>query len=168
MTNLQDIEAIKRLKYAYLRALDLKQWDELAACLTDDATAAYSDGKYSFTGRDQIMRFLRDALGSGSKITVHRVQQPELDITSESTATGTWALDDVVIDTGANITRRGAAFYRDEYVKTPVGWKIRHTGYQRVYEEVESRADTPSLRLTANRWHVPEEKNKPRMNTDEH
>ena len=152
MSDLHDIEAIKRVKYAYLRALDLKQWDDLAACLSEDATAAYSDGKYSFTGRDAIMRFLRDALGSTTKITVHRVQQPEIDLTSPTTATGTWALDDVVIDTATNITLRGAAFYHDEYVKTAAGWKIRHTGYQRVYEEVESRADTPSLRLTANRW----------------
>lgn len=152
MTDLHEIEAIKRLKYTYLRALDLKQWDELADCLAVDATAAYSDGKYSFSGREQIMAFLRQALGSETKITVHRVQQPEIDLTSATSATGTWALDDVVIDTATNITLRGAAFYHDEYVKTVNGWKIRHTGYQRVYEEVESRADTPSLRLTANRW----------------
>jgi ketosteroid isomerase-like protein len=152
MTDLNEIEAIKRLKYAYLRALDLKQWDELAACLTEDATAAYSDGKYSFSGREQIMDFLKQALGSTSKITVHRAQQPEIALSGPTSATGTWALDDVVIDTDANITLRGAAFYRDEYVKTATGWKIRHTGYQRVYEEVESRGDTPTLRLTANRW----------------
>lgn len=60
--DLHEVEAIKRLKYTYLRALDLKRWDELAACLSEDATAAYSDGKYSFTGREQIMQFLRQAL----------------------------------------------------------------------------------------------------------
>lgn len=152
LNDLEEIEAIKRLKYTYLRALDLKHWDDLAGCLTKDATAAYSDGKYSFKSRDEIMQFLQQALGASSKITVHRVQQPEIDLTSPTRATGTWALDDIVIDTASNITLRGAAFYRDEYVKTSGGWKIRHTGYERVYEEVESRADTPSLRLTANRW----------------
>jgi hypothetical protein len=151
-TDLAEIEAIKRLKYAYVRALDLKQWDELAACLTEDATSAYSDGKYTFTGREQIMEFLRAALASGSKITVHRVQQPEIALTSPTTARGTWALDDIVIDTAAHTTLRGSAFYRDEYVKIGDQWKIRHTGYQRIFEEVESRADLPSLRLTANRW----------------
>jgi hypothetical protein len=152
MTDLHDIEAIKRLKYAYLRALDLKQWDEMAACFTEDATAAYSDGRFSFTGLEKIMEFLRMALDSPTKITVHRAQQPEIDLTSETTATGTWALDDVVIDTAGNTTLRGSAFYRDEYVKTAAGWKIRHTGYQRIYEEIEARADSPSLKLTANRW----------------
>ncbi len=152
MVDLQAIEAIKRLKYQYLRCLDLKQWDEMAECFTEDATAAYGDGKYSFAGRDQIMQFLREALGPREKISSHRVQQPEIDFTSATTATGVWALDDIVIDTKSNTVIRGAAFYRDEYVKIGGQWKIKSTGYQRLFEERLSRSDTPSWRLTANRW----------------
>jgi hypothetical protein len=152
MVDLQAIEAIKRLKYQYLRCLDLKQWDEMAECFTEDATAAYGDGKYSFAGRDQIMQFLREALGPREKISSHRVQQPEIDFTSATTATGAWALDDIVIDTKSNTVIRGAAFYRDEYVKIGGQWKIKSTGYQRLFEERLSRSDTPSWRLTANRW----------------
>lgn len=155
MVDLQEIEAIKRLKYTYLRCLDLKQWDEMAACFTPDATAAYGDGKYSFNGRDQIMQFLRDALGGHSLISSHRVQQPEIDLTSATTATGIWALDDVVIETSSGTTIRGAAFYHDEYVKVGGQWKIKSTGYQRLFEERFSRADTPSWHLTANRWENP-------------
>src|SRR5207244_13306634 len=40
-----ELEAIKRLKYRYARNLDLKDWDEVRACFTKDATAAYSGGK---------------------------------------------------------------------------------------------------------------------------
>jgi len=152
MVDLQEIEAIKRLKYTYCRCLDEKRWDEMAACLTEDATAAYSDGTYSFGTRDQIMQFLRDALGAHSMVTSHRVHQPEIDLTSATTATGIWALDDVVIETYTNTIIRGAAFYRDEYVKTGGQWKIMSTGYQRLYEEMFLRSDTPSWRLTANRW----------------
>ena len=152
MVDLQEIEAIKRLKYAYCRCLDEKRWDEMAQCLTADATAAYSDGQYSFAGRDAIMQFLRDALAGHHMITSHRVHQPEIDLTSATTATGIWALDDIVIETKANIVIRGTAFYRDEYAKVAGQWKIRHTGYQRIYEEMFSRSDTPSWQLTANRW----------------
>lgn len=152
MADLQEIEAIKRLKYTYLRCLDLKQWTELAECFTADATAAYGDGKYSFVGRDNIMQFLRDALGSPTIISSHRVQQPEIDLTSATTATGIWALDDTVIETQSKSTIRGAAFYRDDYVKVGGQWKIKSTGYQRLFEERLSRSDTPSWRLTANRW----------------
>lgn len=152
MNDLHEIEAIKRLKYKYLRCLDLKQWDEMEECFTADATAAYGDGKYSFGNRDEIMRFLRDALGPSHMITSHRVQQPEIDLLGPASATGVWALDDTVIETNANIVIRGAAFYRDEYVKVGGEWKIKSTGYERIFEEMFSRRDTPSWQLTANRW----------------
>ena len=152
MADLQELEAIKRLKYKYLRCLDEKQWDEMAECFTDDATVAYGDGKFSFSGRERIMGFLRDALGPHSRITSHRVQQPEIDFTGPATATGVWALDDVVIDTESRSVIRGAAFYRDEYVKVGGQWRIKSTGYRRLFEEWFSRGDTPSWRLTANRW----------------
>jgi hypothetical protein len=155
MTDLHELEAIKRLKYRYCRCLDEKKWDELEQCLTEDAISAYGDGQYSFNGRAAIMEFLRDALGTSKRISRHRVHQPEIDFTSPTTATGIWALDDVVIETSGGITIRGAAFYYDEYVKIGGAWKIRSTGYQRLYEEMESRADTPSLRLTANRFEHP-------------
>ncbi|HVO27305.1 MAG TPA: nuclear transport factor 2 family protein [Candidatus Margulisiibacteriota bacterium] len=152
MADLQEIEAIKRLKYRYLRCLDEKRWEEMTECFTADATSAYGDGDYSFAGRDQIVQFLREALGSPSIISAHRVQQPEIDLTSATTATGVWALDDTVMHTESKSIIRGAAFYHDEYVKIGGQWKIKSTGYQRLFEERLSRVDTPSWRLTANRW----------------
>jgi uncharacterized protein (TIGR02246 family) len=145
---LTELEAIKRLKYRYLRCLDQKRWQELATCFTEDATSAYGDGKYAFEGRAAIMAFLEEAMPE-TMLTSHRVHQPEIELTSATTATGVWALDDVVIETRGKFTIRGAAFYHDEYVKVDGQWKIRATGYQRIYEEMESRTDTPSLRLTA-------------------
>ena len=152
MVDLQEIEAIKRLKYTYLRCLDLKRWPELEACFTADATAAYGDGKYSFPSRDTIMQFLRDALGSRTMISSHRVHQPEIDLTSATTATGIWALEDTVIETSSHTVIRGAGFYHDAYVKVGGQWKIKSTGYERIFEETLMRSDTPSWRLTANRW----------------
>ena len=150
MADLHEIEAIKRLKYRYCRTLDQKLWDELEQCLTEDCRSAYGDGHFSFDGRAAIMTFLRDALGPGTRISSHRVHQPEIEITSPTTATGVWALDDIVIETEAKLTIRGAAFYHDEYVKLDGQWKIKSTGYERTFEEVESRADTPSLLVTEN------------------
>jgi hypothetical protein len=152
MVDLQEIEAIKRLKYRYCRCLDEKRWEELGECLIENATAAYSDGTYSFAGRAAILGFLREALGPTTRISSHQVHQPEIDLTSPTTATGVWALEDLVIETSANVTIRGTAFYRDEYVKVGGEWKIKSTGYSRIYEEMQSRTETPSLRLTINRW----------------
>jgi len=44
---LVEIEAIKRLKYKYLRCIDQKRWDELAETFTEGATCSYGDGKFS-------------------------------------------------------------------------------------------------------------------------
>jgi len=147
--DLHELEAIKRLKYRYLRCLDQKRWDELADCFTPDARSSYGGGRYAFEGREAIMDFLRKAMGAPSFLSSHRAHHPEIELTGPDTATGVWALEDTVIETRAAITIRGAAFYTDEYVKVDGAWKIRFTGYRRTYEEIESRRDRPGLRLTA-------------------
>ena len=148
MYDLQTIEAIKRLKYMYMRCLDQKLWDEMAECFVEDATAAYSGGKYSFQGRDALLAFLKDSMGSPKVLSSHRVHHPEIDITSETTATGRWGLEDVFINEEMGVTVRGAAYYEDEYVKVGDTWKIKHTGYERAYEEMESRNDMTWLTIT--------------------
>ena len=152
MIDLQEIEAIKRLKYRYMRCIDQKLWSELEQCFAEDASASYSGGKYAFSGRDAIMKFLVEAMSRPSFLSSHRVHQPEIDLTSETTATGIWALEDTVIDTQHDITLRGAAFYRDEYVKIDGDWKIQSTGYERTFEEIQSRKDCPGLTLTQRQW----------------
>src|SRR5262249_7061665 len=55
---LEDVEAIKQLKHRYWRCLDLKLWDELAGCFTQDAHVEYGEGRYRFQGVKAIMHFL--------------------------------------------------------------------------------------------------------------
>lgn len=150
--DLVEIEAIKRLKYKYARCLDQKRFDEIGECFTDDATAAYSGGKYEYRGRDEIVGFLRRTMSAETFLSSHRMHHPEIDLTGPDTATGTWALEDTVVETQWQITIRGAAFYSDEYVKVAGEWRIRHTGYKRTYEELQPRADVPGLKLTASWW----------------
>ena len=152
LRELVEIEAIKRLKYKYIRCVDQKRWDELAETFSEDATSSYGDGKFSFSGRDAILDFLRKGMSAPSFHSAHHVHHPEIELTSETTARGTWALEDTVIEKAAGWSLRGAAFYEDEYVKQGGRWLIRHTGYTRIYEESHLRKDIPSLRLTASRW----------------
>jgi hypothetical protein len=150
--DLVEHEALKRLKYKYLRCLDQKLWDEMVECFTPDAVAAYSGGKYSYEGRDAILAFLKKSMGAETFLSSHRCHHPEIELTGSDTATAVWALEDVVIEEKWGITIRGAAFYRDEYVKRDGAWKIARTGYKRTYEEIQSRKDVPGLRLTASWW----------------
>jgi hypothetical protein len=147
---LEDLEAIKRLKYRYWRCLDLKRWDELAGCFTDDATVDYGGGTYRFQGVDAIMRFLRESLGAHTgALGSHHGHHPEIELTGETTARGTWALDNYLFNAAQKRSVRIAAFYHDEYVKLGGTWRIQHTGYTYVFHEEWSRDDTPSLRLLA-------------------
>ena len=41
----REIEAIKALKYKYMRSIDQKLWDTMRECFTEDATTAYSGGR---------------------------------------------------------------------------------------------------------------------------
>ena len=146
MPNLEDLHAIEQLKYRYIRCLDLKNWDEFAATLTDDVVASY--GTLQFCGRDAVVDFMRASLGAAI-ITVHHVHHPEITVDVDR-ATGTWYLQDTVLITEQRMLLRGAAFYDDEYVRAETGWRITRTGYTRSYESLETLPD--SWRLTSNRW----------------
>ncbi len=153
--DLVEIERIRRLKYRYLRCVDLKRWDEIGDVFTDDATADYgtpSAGRpLNLANREEIVAFLRDSLGNDI-ITLHSAGQPEIDVDGD-TATGTWRFEDTVIATAYKVVITGAAFYEDTYRRCGDGaWRISHTGYQRIYEASMSLDDLPTWRLTANRW----------------
>jgi SnoaL-like domain len=149
------LEEIRRVKYRYLRCVDLKLWDDMVDVFTPDATADYGTpamGKpLQLASRDEIVGFLRDSLGSGI-ITLHAAGQPEIEIDGDN-AIGTWRFEDTVIVTEHKLMIKGAAFYEDRYARGDDGrWRIAHTGYVRIYETMMSLDDVPSWKLTANRW----------------
>jgi len=146
-----ELEAIRRLKYAYFRTLDLKQFDELGQLLTVDATAAYEDGRTRLDGRDAIVAWLTEVLGDPGIATEHHGHHPEIELTSDSTAEGTWYLQDRVIVPAADLEIGGTAFYDDRYRRTPEGWRIAHTGYVRVFEEHRTHS-TLALRSFTSRF----------------
>lgn len=141
------IEAIKQLKYAYLRHLDLKEWDAVAALFTPDVVSTYSDGKHSYNGREAVMAFLSGSLSHKRVVTKHQVHHPEITFNEAMTeARGIWYLTDAVINTVSRDPAKhfliaGTAFYDERYVKTAEGWRIAAIGYKRVYEETVARAN---------------------------
>ncbi len=149
---LVDLEAIKQLKFRYLRHLDLKEWDALLGCFSEDARAAYADGQYSFRGRDAIVNFLREVLGSTERLSLHRCHHPEISFVGPDRARGCWALDDLVIDGPSGTVLQGAAYYEDEYERVAGEWKIRFTSYRRVFEQVWQERDLPSLVRKVSWW----------------
>ena len=144
------IEAIKRVKYRYLRALDTKHWDDFAGTLTEDVTADYGKSMgsdHKFADRDSLVTFMRTVMPA-NLISEHRVNHPEITLTGPDSASGIWYLQDRVIVPEANLMLIGAAFYHDTYRRTADGWKISSTGYQRTSDATLPLSDIPGFKVT--------------------
>ncbi len=158
MSQLEELEAIKQVKYRYLRFIDCKQWTELRDVFTEDVTVTYDKGRYSADGLDAVIGFLRGTLERTDVASMHQVHCPELEITSSTTAKGVWYFHDHVVNPGevsggmpGHSILQGAGFYEDVYIKIAGEWKIKHTGYERTFELIIpfKEGDGVSLRT---RW----------------
>ena len=121
---MDDIEAIKQLKARYFRTLDTKDWDGYRSVFTDDVVMDTSaSGGGVIEGIDAFLDFLQEALADA--VTVHQGHMPEIEITSETTATGIWALHDIIIwPTGMRLD--GYGHYHETYEKGADGeWRIK-------------------------------------------
>jgi len=130
-----DIDEIQQVKYRYLRALDTKDWDEFAATLTEDEVGRYGESlgeEHHFSDRASLVEFMRTSMPANI-ITEHRVTHPEITVDGDE-ATAIWYLQDRVIAPDFNFMLIGAGFYHDRYRRTPDGWKISETGYDRTYD----------------------------------
>ncbi len=131
-----DIEAIKQLKARYCRLLDTKDWVGWRDIFTDDFVSDTTpSGGVLITGADEFVAFLRSTLGKPSQPTVHQVHAPEIELTSPSTATGIWALNDIVrLAPGVNL--EGYGHYHETYEKTDGQWRIKTSTLTRLREDV--------------------------------
>jgi len=147
---LKDLEEIKTLKARYIRTMILSQWDEMEQLLTEDIEASYSDGVYAFSGRKDLMQFLKDMHDSmgADNLSYWLVGLPEIKLTSATTATGTWAMHSYNLNKPMNLTQEQFAYYYDEYIKVDGAWKICMTSYKRVLEEMHDRNGLTGYQLT--------------------
>ncbi len=91
-----DLEEIRQLKARYCRALDTKDWAAFRLLFTEDVIVDVSQsGGDTLRGVDQFVAFLQQTLAGA--VTVHHGHMPEIQLTSASTATGIWALQDLIL-----------------------------------------------------------------------
>jgi hypothetical protein len=142
------IEAIKRLKARYFRCVDTKDWAGFLALFAPDAVIDTSEAftPKDYTGAllefngvvppppnpagrcDDIAKFVVDL----SKVldgvsTVHHGHMPEIELTSPTTATGIWAMEDILRWPRDSAIRdmHGYGHYRETYELLPKGWRIK-------------------------------------------
>ena len=122
----KDIEAIKRLKARYFRTMDTKDWaamhDVFAPDVVIDTT---EDSAPLIEGRDAFIEFIEPTLAEVT--TVHHGHMPEIEITSDTAATGIWAMEDHLWwpEGSPLVHLHGYGHYHETYVKLPEGWRIQ-------------------------------------------
>jgi hypothetical protein len=126
MDAMDDIEAIKQLKARYFRGMDTKDWDGMRQVFADDVHVDMAaEGGGIQDSADDFMVMLRQNIEDVT--TVHHGHMPEITITSPTTATGIWAMEDKLRwPEGSPIkSMHGYGHYHETYVKTADGWRIQ-------------------------------------------
>lgn len=143
------IEAIKRVFAARLRALDEKRWDIYPTLHTDDVVSETWAGlpadkqprtggtSNRVVGREALTAAIRGMLGNSTYVTtVHHGHTPEIVLTSDTTATGIWAMEDELWwnDGETEQHLHGYGHYHEEYRKVGDEWLISYRKLTRLRE----------------------------------
>jgi SnoaL-like domain len=131
------IEAIKRLKSRYFWGLDHKDWDfwrrEVWA---PDARLIVPEASRECIGIEAVLTYVRES--TGDQVSVHHGHMPDIEITSDTTATGVWAMEDRLYRTREQPLEDGSTYlhgfghYHETYVRLPAGWRIASTRLTRL------------------------------------
>jgi uncharacterized protein (TIGR02246 family) len=133
---LDDLEAIRQLKARYFRTMDTKDWAGMREVFTDDVVIDTTEsGGDVVGGADAFISFLQDVLGEA--VTVHQGHMPEIELTSPTSATGVWALHDLVIwPSGMRLD--GYGHYHETYEKGERGWRISSSKLTRLHLDLRA------------------------------
>lgn len=131
-TAADELEAIRQLKARYCRFLDAKDVEGWRGVFTTDVVV-YLDTAVSTSGADPktapplegVDNFVPMVMGGlENAATMHHCHTPEITLTSATTATGIWAMEDWIIF-GDGHELRGAGHYRETYEKRYGNWQIK-------------------------------------------
>jgi hypothetical protein len=127
-----EVEAIRQLKARYCRFLDTKDAESWRGVFSADVTVTL-DMSVGVGGADPMTaapiegadNFVPMVLGGLVGVaTMHHCHTPEISLTSASTATGIWAMEDLLLfDDGREL--RGAGHYHETYEKQDGAWRIK-------------------------------------------
>ena len=132
---LMDMEAVRQLKHAYFRCIDTANFAELATLFHEDVSVDFVGGTYEWKleGRDEYLESIQKSFTSQA-VGHHNGHHPEIQMLSETEATGIWYLTDNMWILNGNFFTTGTAIYWDRYVKLDGRWVIKDTKYRRIYE----------------------------------
>lgn len=128
------IEEIKRLKARYFRLMDGKDWVGFAELFAQDAlfdvrgaleeNLEQEQEQEPIRGREAIVNYVRS--GISPMTSAHYGHMPEIDILTDNSATGIWALADTLrMPEGAPFAYfYGYGHYHERYIREDGVWRI--------------------------------------------
>jgi hypothetical protein len=134
------IEEIRQLKAKYFYGYDHKDWamwrDEVWA---PEGRLEVPEMNRNIGPREAMMEWV--IAQSADQVSVHHGHTPIIEITSDTTATGIWAMEDRIYRSkeyplnGDTAFVLGFGHYHEAYVKLAVGWRILSTRLTRLRTE---------------------------------
>ena len=130
---LMAITEIKALKARYFRCMDAKDWSGLEAVFAADLVADFRDATGTRNATlltEGAARYVANLAPILEKVTtVHHGHMPEIEVNSPTTATGIWAMEDLLqVQDGAPVpykTLHGFGHYHETYEKRDGAWVIK-------------------------------------------
>ena len=129
---MDDYEAIKQVQARFLRACDTGDGDLIRTTIIDDF---YCDTGSGGRGETKGIEDFVVRITTTPAIAVHHALMPEIELTSATTAKGTWAVHMFAKqDTGTVVD--GFGYYNNEYVKVGDEWRVSRLILTWVHKEV--------------------------------
>lgn len=138
-----DLDRIRELKARYARYADTKQWKKVADLFTDDAVMRFRDVDGNLSNEVTAAEFARtigERVGAGQPI--HHMFSHEVTFSSDTTAEGVWAMEDLIFhDREAHPEApfsfmHGFGHYHDTYRKVDGEWRISGSELTRLRMEI--------------------------------
>ena len=128
LARLTAVADISNLVARRCRSLDAQDWDAYASCHTTDVVSWAIGSEQGIEeptrGIEAVISFLRRRLTGAT--TVHHVHSPEIVLTSDTTATGTWAMEDRLwwSQDGQERWLHGFGHYEETYERQDGRWLV--------------------------------------------
>lgn len=144
---LEDIEAIKQLKYRYLHACDRRDIDGIRACFADGKVHIDFGQIGVFDNREGLIEVFTQMACHEHVIDTHHAQNPQVELLDETRAKATVDLYFYQVNTQTQMLTMLTGYYTDVYAKQSNDkdskWVIVETTFNSVTSVVQQLTGEP-------------------------
>ena len=127
---IEDIEAIKKLKAKWWFACDVRDITGMRSCYHEPDFVIDFGFIGTYTDMDKFIATFEELACHPSHIDMHHGMCPEITMTSDNGAEGRWRMRFQLLETDKKMIQMMHGYYDDQYIKLDSGeWKISRSKY---------------------------------------